>query len=62
MSNPTHDPPVVMPASPGVDRGKQGLNRRPGFVIKQVCIGHVRSVHPTNLAGLDQKILAIPSA
>jgi hypothetical protein len=61
MNNPTNDAPVVMPACAGVDLGKERLNRRPGFVTKHTLIGHVRSVHPANLAGLNQKIPAIPT-
>ena len=51
-----------MPACAGIDRGKERLNRRPGFVSKQVFIRDVGSVHPANLAGLNQKNQAIPSA
>jgi hypothetical protein len=61
MNNPTNDPPVVMPAGTGVDRGKKRLNRGPSFVIEQILMRHIRSVHPANLAGLNQKVLAIPS-
>jgi hypothetical protein len=42
--------------------GKQWLNRRPGFVTKPVLVRHVRSVHPANLADLNQKTPAIPTA
>ena len=60
MGNPTDDPPVVMSAGAGVDPGKKQRNRRPGFVIEQILIRHIHSVRPVNLAGLNQKILAIP--
>jgi hypothetical protein len=62
MNNPTNDPPVVMPACARVDLGKEWLNRHPGFVAKPVLVRHIRSVHPANLAGLNQKTPAIPVA
>ena len=60
MNNPTNDAPVIMPAGAGMSLGRSGSITAQALSLSIYASGmFVLSIRPT-LAGLDQKIPAIP--